>query len=429
MPARVHPRKTVEVLAGPVRGYGARSMASIEPFSAEELARATRVAEGLHTAWAGWLGALPPGCRSASGLSRGLGVDRTTCQRLVHAVRGGFEGPVLLSRVPGVPGMRRLLDAGSGRAPGPIGEEVSAAVDAFAELIDDLGGSQTRLVRRLDASAGDPEVAGAGGDDEADRQRLFEAAARLTGRWSDLWMAVYLFIPDAERRRMRVPRMYGLLGHRATPDAVPLVIQNFGSGKIGASDVVSAPIPGMAAGGAGLVEGFSTDTDALVRDTRGGGLLVQRVDAESGGTGRPIDLVFSSVGDNPHPRLDEPRVANLWAMVHFPARAMLLDAYMPVHEARNAMPSVGVHLWGPDMDLKARPGWSTRFPNGPKLRMLGRGLEGAASELHPRHPELTRLAFGSAGADPEAFVGYRLVVPYPVWRSGYCVSFDFGDGA
>ncbi|MCC5822255.1 MAG: hypothetical protein LAT64_09395 [Phycisphaerales bacterium] len=426
MPARVHLKKTVEVLAGPVRGYGARSMASIEPFSTEELLRATRVAEGLHAAWTGWLGAFPSDCRSASGLSRGLGIDRTTCQRLVHAVRGGFEGPVLLSRVPGVPGLRRLLEAGAGRVPDGTRAATEEAVEAFASLIDDLGGSQSRLIRRLDATGGDPEIGGGAGDDEGDRQRLFEAAARLTGRWSDLWMAVYLFVPDAERRCMRVPRMYGLLGHRSTPDAVPLVIQNFGSGRVRETDAAAGAGPDPRA--AGLVESFSTDADALVRDARGGGLLAQRVDAEPGQAGRPIDLVFSSVGENPHPRLNDPRVANLWAMVHFPARAMLFDAYMPVTEARSSLPSVGVHLWDPGMDLHARPGWRTRFPSGPKLALLGRGLEGAASPLHRRHPELTRLAFESAGVDPDDYVGYRLAVPFPLWRTGYCMSFDFGDG-
>lgn len=399
---------------------------AIEPLSPIEIERAARVAGQLHAAWKAWLGALPSGLQSASGLSRGLGVDRTTCQRLVHAVRSGFDGPALLSRVPGIPGLRGLLAAGAGHVPPEMHEAATAALGAFAALIDDVGGSQTRLVRRLDVS-GAELGAGAGpvgADEEDERRLLFEAAARVTGRWSDVWTAVYVFRPDAATQRMRAFRVYGLLGHRATPDAVPLVIQNFGLGTVReGGDVSGTPGPGAA----GLVESFSTDTAVLARDPRGRGLLAQRVDPPGGGTPDPIDLVYAASGDGPHPRLEDPAIANLWAMIHFPARSMLLDAYMPVHEARASLPSVGAHLWGLDTDLSARPGWRTRFPSSPRLEVLGRGLEGAGSPINPRQRDLARYAFETAGADPDGFIGYRVAVTYPIWRAGYCLTFDFGD--
>ncbi len=425
MATREKTKNVIQVLSAQDQGYGARSMA-IEPFSPGEMDRAARVAAQMHAAWGGWLGSFPVNLRSASGLSRGLGVDRTTCQRLVHAVRGGFGGPVLLSRVPGVSGLRSLLEAGSDRVPEGVHEAAARALAAFASAIDDLGGSQSRLIRRLDASKAE-SVPGfvPTEDEEAERRRLLDASARVTGRCSDLWMAVYLFQSDATRERMRVSRVYGLLGHRATPDAVPLVIQNFGVGPLRETGGEAPGARAFDAAAAGLVELFSTDTSVLARDTRGGGLLAQRVDTEGGGIVEPIDLVFSATGDSPHPRLSDPAVANLWAMIHFPARAMLLDAYMPVSEARSSLPSVGVHLLGQDTDLGARPGWTTRFPSSPRLEILGRGLEGAHSPLHRRHRELTRMAFERAGADPDDFVGYRVAVPFPIWRAAYCLSFDF----
>ncbi len=425
MSTRAKIKNAVEVLPIPDRGYGARSMA-IEPFSPAEMSRATRVAAEMHGAWRAWLGALPVGYRNASGLSRGLGVDRTTCQRLVHAVRGGFDGPALLGRVPGVPGLRGLLEAGGDRVPADVREAAAGALTAFASLIDDLGGSQSRLIRRLDVSNAEVAPGHAGVDEVAERRHLTESAARVTGRCSDLWTAVYVFRADAARERMRAFRVYGLLGHRTTPDAVPLVIQNFGLGPLRETEGRAARPSDSEA--AGLVESFSTDTSVLARDTRGGGLLAQRIDTDGGSTPEPIDLVFAASGDNPHPRLSDPAVANLWAMIHFPAKAMLLDAYMPASEARSSLPSVSGHLWGPDMDLSARPGWTTRFPSGPKLEILGRGLAGAASPMHARHHELTRLAFATAGADPADYVGFRVATPYPIWRAGYCLSFDFGEG-
>jgi hypothetical protein len=406
-------------------GY-VRGVSPIEPLNQHERERATQVAARLSSAWQDWLDAFPPSDRSASGLSRVLNVDRTTCQRLVYALRSGFDGPALLGRLPGIPGLSRLLDASAGSVDPSLRAAAGQAVDLFATLIDDLAGSQSRLIRRLDASgesASPLRPASRNGDEAPDRQHLFEAAAKLTGRWSDLWTAIYIYVPDAERTTLRVPRVYGLLGHRATPEAVPLIVQNFSSTTDrGAAAPTSASQSDQQQA---IIQPFSSDPNAFVRDSRTNAMIVQHVDTEPGQPGRPVDLMLASSLEMPHPRLRTPKLENLWALIHFPARAMLVDAYMPVSEARGALPSVGVHLWGPDHDMQAAPSWRTRFPQSPKIQLIGRGLDGVESPLHARHRELTMLAFQRVGVDPDAYVGYRLAINYPIWRAGYCLSFDF----
>lgn len=409
-------------------GY-VRGVSPIEPLNQQERERATTVASRLQHAWQAWLDAFAPADRSASGLSRLLNVDRTTCQRLVFSIRGGFDGPALLGRLPGIPGLSRLLSASGNAVPSNIQSAAADAVDQFAALIDNLAGSQSRLIRRLDASGHDPDRSrdhASDGDDAHDRQRLFESAAHLTGRWSELWTAIYLYIPDKDRTHMRVPRVYGLLGHRATPEAVPLIVQNFSS----IHD--RSPTPGQPPSQASnqqpaIIPQFSSDTDAFVRDNRTDGMIVQHVDAEPGRPGEPIDLMLASSLEIQHPRLRTPKLENLWALIHFPAKAMIVDAYLPISEARNSLPSVGVHLWGPDHDMQATPSWRTRFTQSPQIQLLGRNLEGIDAPQHPRRRELTQFAFQHAGVDPASYVGYRLSVSYPIWRAGYCLSFDFDE--
>src|SRR5690606_41182328 len=75
------------------------------------------------------------------------------------------------------------------------------------------------------------------------------------------------------------PSLHDALPIWATPDAVPLVIQNFGSGPKGA-DAGAEAFGSGEVGSTGLVREFSTDPGSLVKAAAGDGLLVQRVDAD-----------------------------------------------------------------------------------------------------------------------------------------------------
>ena len=56
------------------------------------------------------------------------------------------------------------------------------------------------------------------------------------------------------------------------------------------------------------------------------------------------------------------------------------------------------------------------------LRQIVESLD--ASGLEPL-PELTRQLFDRSGIDPASYVGFRCDVAYPLWRMGYCITFDF----
>lgn len=415
--------------------------------AAEDQSRADRVARRLHAEITAFLLTLPRDARNASGLARHLGIDRTTCQRAVFAVARPYAGIELLGRLPGVRALQQLADAAISAQP-PIDEAtvagLTAAIDQFRELIQAMGGSQSSLVRRLDGGAGDSvgtvEVLSAHRPTDAvhrsARVKLFEAAAELTGRSSACWVAVYVYRPIPGERgnaagALELVRAHGLVGHVARADAVPLTLHNFTT----KSEDGSTPPPGSftslgpeASKGRTLdsiLPEFTSDPPPVVRSRQPHEFLVQSIDERTATIGHPVDLMLATRTSMPHPATQAPPIEEAWALVNFPCRHLLFDVYLHRDLARSCIPSLDLHLWRPDFAQQIGDRWQTRFADSPTLQLLGPGIRSGSTPAYPRMGELSRFLFQRVGLEADEFVGFRCEVEYPVWRAGYCISFDF----
>lgn len=444
--SREQPHETAR--PDPARRSGAGT--PIAPLSPADWARCDRVARRLHAELAALLGELPATVRHASGLARHLGIDRTTCQRAVFVVTRPYSGPDLLARLPGVRGLRLLTQAAEGSDPAPTQSAVDAlatAVDQLQELVVSLGGSLTKLTQRIElgadaaARASADGQAGAGSIDPGldARVRLFDAAAELTGRASECWVAVYVYRPAPTTPNvLDVFRANGLAGHVARADAVPLVVHNFTNPEADAarednavdpgarerfSNLENAPVRGRSP--TVVLEDFTSDPPPLVTARQPHEFLVQSIDERPASAGQPVDLMLATRTTVPHPRTLSPPVEEVWALVNFPVRHLVFDVYVHRDLARESLASLDTHLWGPDFAQQVGERWQTRFAESPPLQLLGNGPRSAPPAAYPRMTELSEQLFARSGLDRDEYVGYRCDVPYPLWRSGYCVSLDF----
>ncbi|MEM7305016.1 MAG: hypothetical protein AAF682_00025 [Planctomycetota bacterium] len=402
----------------------------VPPLDPEERGQADRAARRVRGELLALLDALPPEARHASGLARFLGVDRTSCQRVVFLVSRPYPGLELYERLPGVRALRALEAAAREAKPAierGIVDALGAAVTQLQETIATLGGSLARLCRRIQAEGaevaqplGRPAAGGAG-------SRLFEAAHEVTGRASECWVAVYIYRPSpTDPERVEVLRANGLRGHTARRDAVPLVVHNFSSSDDVQGRFESLESAAAESGPTIVLDDFTSDPSPLVTARQPGEFLVQSVDTPSGGTGEPVDLMLATRATIAHPAHQQPPIEEVWALVNFPSRHLLLDVYLHPDLARSSAPSLDAHLWGPDFAERSGDRWRTRFSETPPLQLLGSGVRRAGHEAFPRLPELTLQLFERAGIDADAYVGFRCDVDYPLWRTGYCITFDFG---
>ncbi len=401
------------------------STPTVPNLNAQERLRACRLGERLGSEIARTLRELPESARGGSGLSRFLRMDRATCQRIVQAgrLRDGLE---VLGKAPGPAGLRQFVDSVGPHISSGSQASLAAASEEYVHLVRELGGSQTRLLARLDEQ-GDRRAMASDGDVRA---TLFESAARLVGRWSEVGVFVSLYAPTADGERMDRVNVTGFVGHRAHGSAIPLTT---GSGRLQpkAGESGSAlSLDGSPAEGStplALFEEFCTRPLPRVTSRHPGSGLTQIVDHEDhegDERGRAADIVTARMNATPIdlPSADDPLHA-IWMTVNYPARRLLADVYLHRSLARRCIPSAGVHM--NDLHNFDPQDWATKFPDQPTLQVLGSGAEHSASTAYARQGELTRSLFDRIGWDPEQFVGYRCEVEYPIWRAGYCVWFDF----
>ncbi len=380
---------------------------------------------------------LPESDRGASAMSRLLGLDRATCQRLVASVGRGEPGVETLVQLPGIQGLRQFIDAVGLRSRAGAGAErieaARAAVDRFAELIDELGGSQRKLRARLAAERASSQAglisAHGGSDDPAVRQALFRAAAAATGRWCDVLVQMVMIRPVAGSPDMtETVHTRGMIGHRARPDAVPLEVGHVVQ-TIGEEPALPEP-PGLHAEHAPgrLIEEFCSRPLPRIVSKTSAGRVVHVVDvAVAGSEEHPADIVLMQGRGGPdrHPATLDPPIGEVWRLANLPARHMVFDVFLHREIACRCIPSLELHLWTPEPLGHVRARWSTRFTGGPKLEMMGAGLERAATMAYPRYVELAAHIVGELGWNSAELIGYRCELPYPLWRGGYCMSFDF----
>ncbi len=378
------------------------------------------------------LGSLPPNERGASAMSRSLGIDRATCQRIVSTITQADRSPEMLVRMPGVQGLRQWIEAIRGKAVAGEGvlEAAGIAIDQFEDTLTRLAGSQRRLAQRLSASerfTPSPTEQTTAGEGAA-REALFHAAAEITGRWSEASITIYAFRPSTENpRRMERLVAMGQIGHRSKTEAVPLVIS---SGRRRDEELVFTSLNQEQVEGASaraLLEPFCSKPLPRITSRSGAGQIMHVIDPIETSQGDAVDMILANrtVQSVEHPAASSPAVEELWNLMSFPARRLVFDVYMHRELARISIPGMDMHLWGPELGEGVGDRWFIRFPSAPKLTLLGTGLRNAATPSYTRHAELTHYLFEQAGWPAGEFIGYRCEVSYPVWRAGYCMSFDF----
>lgn len=392
----------------------------------------------LHRDLRGLLATLPVEVQSASGLARCLEIERTTCQRAVSAVNQPFAGTSLVGQLPGVAGLRALVDASKNRWAGEAEIAEAArllcdAVDGYASVVRRAAGSRAKLLARLSAEGAHRTTAPLQNEHHA--RQLFEAAGALTGRHSQAWVSVHIYEPGGRADRLWQTRAHGLIGHTAREDAVPLTFHVFTTASAESQHDEDAAELGRFhpllphdfddGSPSEVLRAFSSDPPPVVRARQPNEFLVQTIDPVAGSRGS-CDLMFGLRGLMAHPRVVPPFMEEVWAMINFPARWMLFDVFLHRDIARRCIPGLDMHLWRPDFASTAGERWQTRFATSPRLEALGAGLRQVDSPAYARHGELLRHLFAARDLNPDDYVGYRCQTQFPLWRTGYRMTFDFG---
>lgn len=425
---------------------------SARPLNASEWAEAERVAQRLTIELRRLIDALPEHARHASGMSRHLNVLRATCQRVVQAMQDEPGSPAMLAKLPGIEGLRQFLDGFRlTEVDGADVEAAQSAIEGFERLITTMGGSQSKLIDRLSVSPSS-RAAGAAGSSSApalatleQRAALFHAAAAVTGRKCETSLSIYAFRIDPHSpTTMQRALAKGMFGSTVAPGGVPMILTSGDTVK--GDDEIRRIMQLNREAMRGrtpeaILRPFSTDPLPMVTSRNRKGALYQVIDpataraASQSADGitdaapheQKLDVTTALLAS--HPMYDAqtglPTLNAVWSLASCPTERLIFDVYLHSDMERLFRLSIDALLWQASLDVPNDDKWVMRLPNQPRLHLLGRGLTNAATDLYPRHAELTRYFFDHVEWDPEEFVGFRCEVVYPIWRAGYCMGMEY----
>lgn len=407
------------------------------------LADAQRLAERLQSAVMVIFKALPKENRSAAGLARFTELERTICQRLVASVVGCEVGPRTLTTIPGTKTLRLLAAELGGRGVDAEGLESVAA--QFDEYFDRWGKSQRGYARLLeqhlkgpaenedDASFRSPSPALIPEDPGLRRRlRLFQVARETLGAYAKATIQIVIFAPSrTDPEWLDIGRGRGVVGHRANPGAMPLMISFVREGETaltGTSEFSPLNTDDLDdPRHCGVLREFSTDPLPPIMIKDKGQWRFHLIDHPIGQS-HGIDLLYAeqTLRGLKRPGSDDPtRCDEVFANLNLPIEGLICDAYLHRDLAKRCIPGLDIQLpLSASQELRDER-WATRVSSGPPLKVLGTGLGKAASNLYPRHAELTEAVFKKFGRDPNDFVGYRCEEVYPEWRLAYRMFFDY----
>ncbi len=441
--------------------------------SAGQADEARRVGERLQAETAALIRSFPVAARTIAGMSEWLGVTRPVCQRLVRASRRRGDAFVALTYFPGVKGLHQIVEAARERGVEEAQiESTRAAVDRYAALIDEHGGSQKRLIAAVELTVQDaqtelpsadvpgPGVTGAPGrlevraegrppDGPADARELaFHGISAVVRRSFRTQFLLQIYRPQSQDSggdptKMDALSVMGMLGVERAAGALPICPMSryaFGDSGALAPGAAAMPIASGHAPGDGpvtLLAPFCSRPLPRVVAKPGVGSTPVLVEPEGGESGSPFDVVLGmkvTGVTNPAALPSEAPVQICSIVSDGPSRNLVMVALLHKTLARNSVPTASTIALGRRGPVDLRPGnmpedrWFDRLPERPVVEVLGQGGEAIAAASLPACDRLGELAahlIHSQGWSPDEFVGFRVRESYPVWGAEYLINFVF----
>lgn len=424
----IAPEVKVRVMPGAT--MHARPKSPPKPLSADERALCDRVATRLHADLGVLVNLLPEAAQSGSGMAKHLGIVRNTTQRVMHALRDQSPSAQTLVKLPGTKGLEQMLEAMQrvGISKEPV-ELAQVAVAQFDQLIEQLAGSHAKLIARIEA-VGSVDSKSSLGSIEA-RQALFNAAMGVTGRSAQTGISLYAFRRSAENPEVLQRAIAsGLIQTTIVPGGMPIVIRagdtlKWDDPKNRSIDLLDDTQPHGNTPQA-LLKEFTTHPLPTVSSQGSADNLVQVIDPAKLDGPQTLDVITAARSNHPFtdPETGKMTLDEVWSLVNCPTAQIIFDVYLHRDIERMVRPGIDAQLWYPNLSSPGGQRWITRYPSPPRLELLGEGIGRAQTKAHPRHGELTNHFFSRLGWDPGEFVGFRCEVIYPIWRAGYCMSFQ-----
>lgn len=375
---------------------------------------------------------MPSDSRRIRAMADRLGVNRNICQRVLKAIRAGQDGSATLLALPGVEGLLKFSQGAkrSGCDPEQI-ESLVAAIDQFASLIQDSGGSHARLQFLLEEAMCEPQLVltGSASNQALIRKHLFLGASALLGSEMNAHVLIVAIRPSpGDATQLEVAGVTGFIDEQLQPNAQPLTVafSHFGQGEDESKPSYQALGESGLLGQASLLEKLCSSPIPRVTSRRGKESIVHMIDPEQSDRKTPFTVAIGNrLSTMKNPAYLDVKVLNVAARIRNPTRRLVYDVYLHRSIAAMSVPSLVSFLWHPALSEDPVESWHERLPDDNHIALLGRGIGNAACNAWDKHVQATQHLFESLDWAPNEYIAHRIDIPFPLWGAWYYFSMDF----
>jgi hypothetical protein len=410
-----------------------------------DTATLTQLANRLRSAFADLIVQFPTRARSMGGMASWLGVSKSTAQRVCEGISPERSPIDALRRLPGPQAMRAVVDSATQRLGATDATlAAAAAVEQFEHTIATTSRSRQAFVDLLSMGLGDTHAAM---PTKAERRALYAAALKVSGESLNAKSAVSIIEPLAKGDLLRESILVTMLGARRRSFARPVVAsilagwwsrENRGGVWTGDLRLSSPAKTSTHSLDAHIVDQFCTGALRPIRlegkDSRTA-LLIDFPDSPDRDNWLgPLDVCVRYESKSPNNPLANPTARICAAVrIHQPTQLLVHDIYVHNSLASRAVPTPGLFSFaatpGDLPGSSASSDWFERLPDDTRVMVLGAGARAQPSAECPRHYELARHAIEAAKINPEHYMGYRVLVEFPIWQGEYRINFPLTEPA
>ena len=392
-------------------------------------AEAVRVLQGLRTALAAIVDALPERVSRPAELQRALSIDFKLSCKILKVISA--QGPLAAGpHVPGPGGLRTFFSAAAkAGVPNQLVKAATVASGEFDRLVASHAGDRTAFDSMI-SSLG--ETGDARQITMQHRRAAFRAQSHILGLQTRVQLKCVVVQPALDPSMLDLVRISGLLSLRQLRPSAPLIVPRIslvnddGSVRDGNREPLDPACDLI--GGVALLGDFCSQPPPCFRAAPSE-LGPEYGELVSHGLGKGAAITFIGGhlvrGAIPRYRADDNPVGANFVRVRIPSEVVLIDFLVREDTYGALMPTMRARAehFGELPYLRTLDETQQLEPREP-IAYLGKGCAVLYTPDVPRYAELGRYVFERLGADPERFDVYRCRIEYPVLPSTAAMVFS-----
>ncbi|AOE49763.1 hypothetical protein [Kangiella sediminilitoris] len=398
--------------------------------SRKELSLIGREGERIKIGLSNLVDAFPNHAKTITGMSKWLGANKSTCQRMVETINKADTGLEVIDSLPGPAGIKGFIKLAESKGSNEsLLEEARSVVQRFENLIYDFSRSHSALKKLIRESSSVKETTNSKRDNRA---ALFESVKKITGETMESSFAAFI-LKESEQDSNYIQQFtltyYDSCetSEHSRPLMMPIApVEN----KIlsGEPDIVSQEqVKGSNLPLFSVIKEFTSSsiTENLDKFELDGDVMV--IPTKLGRS----NLNFGAIQH--YPKLQQSpfhggkKVSCVGLQTRYPTRIQYIACFLEKTFAMRSVANAGVYAGGSDIagisssDLL----WYDRFHDEADLR-LSEPYDDFNEKLdYPLANELVDNLFSMSGCQRDQYTCFLMKVEYPIWSATYRMFFQY----